>query len=168
VVHGLFKGRYIVSFRIGCGRTGNFAPQWWRHAATQRGATPIRVAGARKLARVDAVLDPGSAIAGVVRASGPAGQPLRGICVDASNSRSGISAHARTGKTGRYTLRGLAAGTYTVQYQAGCGNRGNYLEAVRTVTVLAGRTRRNVDVFLQRGAEVTGTVTNTKGKASAC
>ncbi len=164
VVHGVFKGRYIVSFSIGCGNSGNFAPQWWRHAATQRAATPIPVAGTRKLASVDAVLDPGSAIAGVVRASGPAGPPLRGICVDA-NSRTGISAHTRTGKTGRYTLSGLAAGTYTVQYQADCGNRGNYLQVVRTVAVRAGRTRRNVDVFLQRGAAVTGTVTNTKGKA---
>ena len=109
VVHGVFKGRYIVSFSIGCGNSGNFAPQWWRHAATQRAATPIPVAGTRKLASVDAVLDPGSAIAGVVRASGPAGPPLRGICVDA-NSRTGISAHTRTGKTGRYTLSGLAAG----------------------------------------------------------
>jgi hypothetical protein len=36
VVHGLFKGSYVVGFKVGCGSSGNFAPQWWRHASTER------------------------------------------------------------------------------------------------------------------------------------
>src|SRR5262249_25490502 len=43
-------------------------------------------------------------------------------------------------------------------------NRGNYLERNRSVKVLAGQTRRHVDVSLPRGAGISGTVTNTHGK----
>jgi len=164
VVHGLFKGSYTVGFRIGCGSTGNYAPQWWRHAATRRAATSIRVAGTRKVSNVNGALEPGSAIAGAVRGGSASGPVLRGICVDAYDPRTGISVDSRTGKAGRYTLIGLAAGDYVVQYQTGCGNRGGYVERVRSVTVGAGQAKRGVNVFLVPDAGISGTVTNMHGK----
>jgi Carboxypeptidase regulatory-like domain len=164
VAHGLFKGSYVVGFKVGCGSSGNFAPQWWRHASTERAATHIRVPGTRKVSGIDATLAPGSAIAGVVHARSLSGPRLRGICVDASNFRTGVSAEGRTNRNGDYKLIGLSAGTYFVQYQTGCGNRGNYLEFERKVTLAKGQTKRGVDVALQPGAGVSGTVMNNHGK----
>lgn len=164
VAHGLFKGSYVVGFKVGCGSSGNFAPQWWRHASTERAATHIRVSGTRKVSGIDATLAPGSAIAGVVHARSLSGPRLRGICVDASNFRTGVSAEGRTNRNGDYKLIGLSAGTYFVQYQTGCGNRGNYLEFERKVTLAKGQTKRGVDVALQPGAGVSGTVMNNYGK----
>src|SRR5262249_43364138 len=113
---------------------------------------------------VDGTLSPGSAITGVVRAGSSSGPRLRGICVNAFNPRTKISAESRTNRQGGYKLIGLSAGTYVVQYQTGCGNRANYLESQRQVTVGAGQTKRGVNVFLRLGAGVSGTVTNTHGK----
>lgn len=164
VAHGLFQGSYVVGFKVGCGSTGNYSPQWWRHAAASQRATRIRIIGTRHAAHVDAVLAPGSAIAGVVRAGGPSGPPLRGICVDAFNAKTGISADTRTSRTGSYRLIGLAGGSYEVQYQVGCGNDGNYRNADKAVTVRAGHTRRGVNAFLKQGAGLSGVVSNTRGK----
>jgi protocatechuate 3,4-dioxygenase beta subunit len=163
VVHGLFKGSYVVGFRV-CRSGGNFAPQWWRHASTERAATHIHVSGSRKVTGIDGALAPGSAIAGVVHGRSLSGPRLRGICVDASNFHTGVSAEGRTNRNGEYKLVGLSAGTYFVQYQTGCGNRGNYLELGRKVTVGKGQIKRGVDVALQLGAGLSGTVTNTHGK----
>jgi protocatechuate 3,4-dioxygenase beta subunit len=164
VAHGLFKGSYVVGFSIGCGSSGNYAPQWWRHAATQRAATHLRIAGTRHVSGIDGALAPGSAITGVVHAGSLSGPPLRGICVDAFNPRTGVSADGRTNRNGDYKLIGLSAGTYFVEYQTGCGNRGNYLALERNVTVAKGQTKRGVDVALKPGAGLSGTVTNTHGK----
>ena len=84
--------------------------------------------------------------------------------MDAINFRTGVSAEGRTNRNGDYKLIGLSAGTYFVQYQTGCGNRGNYLELGRYVTVGKGQTKRGVDVALKPGAGLSGTVTNTHGK----
>jgi Carboxypeptidase regulatory-like domain len=164
VVHGLFKGSYVVGFKVGCGSSGNFAPQWWRRASTERAAFHIHVSGTRKVTGIDGALAPGSAITGVVHARTLVGPRLRGICVDAINFRTGVSADGRTNRNGDYKLIGLSAGTYLVQYQTGCGNRGNYLELSRNVTVGKGQTKRGVDVALKPGAGLSGTVTNTNGK----
>ncbi len=84
--------------------------------------------------------------------------------MNAINFRTGVSAEGGTNRNGDYKLIGLSAGTYLVQYQTGCGNRGNYLELSRNVTVGKGQTKRGVDVALKPGAGLSGTVTNTNGK----
>ena len=158
--HGLFPGTYTVGFSIGCGSHGNYAPQWWRGVASQHAATRIKVAGRQVITGVDARLGPGSAIAGTVRGSTGTGPRLAGICVDAADRRTGVFASARTRHDGSYRLIGLSAGAYTVRYQPGCGNRGNYLPASQHVTVGTATTKRGVNVVLRSGAGLSGLVTD--------
>ena len=55
---------------------------------------------------------------------------LSGICVqvDPAGSTSGTGGGATTGPGGTYTVSGLKAGTYDVEFVPGCGNAGNFLE----------------------------------------
>jgi phage gp45-like len=158
--HGLFPGTYTVGFSVGCGSHGNYAPQWWRGADSLHAATRIKITAPRMHTRIGAVLRRGSAIVGTVRGGTASGPRLAGICVDATGRRNGVSASTRTRRGGAYRLIGLAAGTYSVGYQAACGNRGNYLPASRRVTVGQASTTRGVNVVLRRGAGLSGLVTN--------
>ena len=158
--HGLFPGTYTVGFSVGCGNNGNYAPQWWRDAATQRAAAHIKLTRPRVVTGISASLGPGSAIAGTVRGGTSAGPRLAGVCVSATDSRTGAFADARTHRDGSYRVVGLSAGTYTMRYEAACGNRGNYLSASRLVTVGTAATKRGVNVVLRLGAGFSGLVTD--------
>jgi len=111
-------------------------------------------------------------ITGVV--TDPHGQGLAGICVETEAPLSGGFGSAKTGKGGRYTIRKLPAGSYLLVFYAQCGNTGNWLTQVYKgqynfnnptyVTVKAGKTTPNVNVVMQLGGEISGSVTGPKGK----
>ena len=115
-LHGVFPGRYTVGFSIGCGNKRNFAPQWWRLRTSATHATPIKITGTLVASHIDAALDPGASIAGVVRAGSATGKPLAGICVKATDSRGDDFADASTSRDGTYRLMGLAGGRYLIEF----------------------------------------------------
>ncbi len=161
VMHALFPGKYLVQFTLGCGNRGNFAPQWWRNAATRGHATPIRITSGLVVRHVDAALPPGATVSGVVRAGGPTGKLLSGICVFAQ-SRTGPFASATTAKNGRYKLIGMTTSRYRIMFVR-CRNRGNYLPQTRSVRVRTGQNITGFDAFLQPGAIISGTVADAHG-----
>jgi hypothetical protein len=166
-VHSLFPGKYQVAFvpRY-CDNTGNYIPQWWHDSATQKHAKTIVIKRGLIVSHVDAALGPGAILSGVVRAGGPHGALLKGICVYVQPTKFqqfSFFAFIRTGKSGSYRLDGLTTGKYRVFFQRGCGNNGNYLNVQRSVSVVAGHTKAGFDAFLPAGAIITGTVTNTHG-----
>lgn len=160
-MHALFPGKYLVQFTLGCGNRGNYAPQWWRDAPTQGHATPIQITRGLVVRHVDAALPPGATVSGVVRAGGPTGKLLSGICVFA-DSRTGPFASARTAKNGRYQLVGMTTSRYQIMFTR-CRNSGNYLPLTRSVRVRTGQNITGFDAFLQPGAIVSGTVTDAHG-----
>ena len=96
------------------------------------------------------------------------GTGLVGICVSAIPSSGGLSGPPATTVTGgTYSVTGLAAGTYTVQFYAGSDcptNTGNYATtSVTSVTVTAGGTTANVDATMTASGTITGTVTDSSG-----
>ena len=166
-VHSLFPGKYQIAFvpRY-CGNTGNFVPLWWRNSKNQKHAATIVIKSGLIVRHVDAALHPGAILSGVVRAGGPHGARLSGICVfiePTGRQDFPVFTFTRTGKDGGYRAIALTTGKYQVFFDRGCGNNGNFLSVQRKVAVVAGHTTSGFDAFLPPGAIITGTVTNTHG-----
>lgn len=165
VLHSVFPGRYTVGFSIGCGSKGNFAPQWWRLRTSAAHATPIKITGALVASHIDAALDPGASVAGVVRASSATGKPLAGICVEATDNIGDDFADASTSRDGTYRLNGLAGGRYLIEFDPSCfGNiSSNFLAQHRWISVRRGRSLTGVNAYLHPGAGISGVVTDVHG-----
>lgn len=108
----------------------------------------------------------GATVSGTVRA--PAGHPISGyVTIERRTSHSVTEAFVQTDPDGSYRVDGLAAGTYRVCAQQGpapTASRTGYAPgcAAHHVTVTAGHTA-TVNVTLQPGAAVTGTVVGRHG-----
>lgn len=155
-------GRWIVNFFTGCGNPGNFAPQWWKHAAIGSKATVLRARKRSHLSGVDARLVAGGAVTGTVRSGSSSGQGLGGICVDALGvgRMTGVAQQAVTRGDGTYRVTGLGTGRYVLIFLTGCGSKGDYLlrQLPGTVPATAGETTKGVDTFLVPAAEISGIV----------
>ena len=112
-------------------------------------------------------MGPGAVVSGVVRFRNSSGQRLSGICV-IEQEQYGIAYFSQgrtvTDRKGAYRLYALGTGSYTLMFDPGCGNNGNYLDAQRSFSIRAGQTRSGFDVFLQPGAGISGLVTDTRGR----
>src|SRR5581483_9754005 len=113
------------------------------------------IVGASGLTGVQLVATPGAQLAGTLVS--PAGVPLAGVLVRAAGGAQSFS--TTTDSDGSYTLTGLPADTYNV-------TAGGAPYARRTLTGLtlgAGEVRRHVDLVLQAGGAISGTVTGPAG-----
>jgi hypothetical protein len=158
---GLDPGRYRVLF-IGC-RAADYASTWWPSARKLSGAHPIRVRLGRVTRGINARLVQLGTITGTVRLRNKNGMRLRGMCVSADSPDSALpGGFASTSRNGTYRIPGLAPGKYQIFVNAGCNNNGNYASASypRLVSVADGMTVKGVDVYLQPGGIVSGTVTS--------
>jgi hypothetical protein len=160
---GLLRpGRYLVQFTSGCKNLGNYAPQYWRHAAGPGRATVVRLHAGQHVTGINARLGPGGQLSGTVRAAGT-GTPLAGVCVYVTSVKpDGLyQLGAVTAADGRYSLMAMATGRYRLQFQPDCGNTGNYLPLFPrgTVHVTAGKRTTGAGASLPPGAEIRGTVT---------
>jgi Carboxypeptidase regulatory-like domain len=159
VLHGITPASYQVHFSR-CGNQGNYAPVWWRHSQTMAGATKIVIKSGTIAQRISPVMPTGGVISGTVRAVGPSGKRLHGICVFAEGRE--VFSSALTNLNGNYRLIGLTTGKYRLFFQR-CRNRGNYLPTRRSVNVILGHTVSGFDAFLPLGAIGTGVVTDSHG-----
>jgi hypothetical protein len=176
-VTGLAPGSYNVMFSAGCGSTPNWITQWWENASSQGTATPISVTVGKTVSGIDASMQPGGTIAGTVKSS--TGTALAGICVDVSplpgTSGGGYAASA---SDGTYSVGGLIAGSYTVEFTPGCGSASqNWLDqwwknassssTATPVVVATGKTVSGINASLQPGGIITGTVKSSTGSVLA-
>ena len=107
---------------------------------------------------INAQLALGASITGTVTDQN--GAPIANISVSRVRTTSGTSGFATTDATGAYTIGGLAAGTYTVQFSDFQGRRyaPEYFDnatnqsAATPVTVTEGQTVPNIDAQLAPGA----------------
>ena len=160
------SGKYQVEFSGDCGNRGNFAPQWWRYAPTERKATNLRARPGRNFRGINAALLPGAEITGTVRAAG-SGKPLKGVCVSAaggsdSSALDFLSSQVVTRTDGTYVLKNLGTGRYRIQFSPGCGLGGNYLNSSypRAVSAKDGKTVHGINGSLRLGGEIRGEVTS--------
>lgn len=170
-IANLEPGQYLISF--GCGY-GRYAEQWYP-GAPDPGTADLVSAPAGRTANINAALQPGGIIKGVV--TGQAGHPLPGVCVVAVNTKDNASASGGvlvafagfggavgdlgiTGSRGTYQISGLAAGRYQVSFSP-CNGSQRYAEQSHrgNVTVRAGKTTSGVDGHLAAGGTISGHVT---------
>jgi carboxypeptidase family protein len=155
-----------ILFDVGCGNSGNYAPQWWRAQASEAQATTLLAkAHGGTSTNINATLTEGATIAGVIHADSGTGAGLPGVCVTAHGRgrQAGVSISTHTGAAGRYALRGLGTGSYRVLL--GACSSGNYLSKAVEWTSTRVRTTTTVNSFLLPGATVSGIVTSTAAGA---
>jgi hypothetical protein len=159
-------GRDLVQFTAGCPNRGNYAPQYWKYAASPGRAAVLHLRAGEHARGIDGRLGSGGKLSGTVRAAGT-GTPLAGVCVSVTSVKPSdlYQLSAITAADGSYSLDAMATGRYQMQFQPDCGNTGNYLPAVphAAVQVTAGKATTGVDASLPPGAEISGVVTGSGG-----
>ncbi len=179
-INDLPTGSYTVEFSVpGCGNSTNLADQWYSAKSTVTSATPVGVTAGSTASGVNAQMQPGATLSGTVTAAS-GGADLSGICVLATISGGPTPALTSTASNGTYSIGGLAAGTYTVEFTPGCGNSGSYADqwyngassqgSATSVVVGTGANVTAINAAMQLTGSISGTVTASGGGglASAC
>ncbi len=167
---GLPPGTYQFTFSATgyCGSFGNYETE-----------TVTETLSPGQAVSVTTNLPTGSVIEGTVTNQGGAG--LGDVCVAALPTGPGSAAEsflgfpvAMTGPTGTYSIMGLAAGAYQVEFfTSGCGTGIDYAyqyypgvssaSRAGTLTVGAGATMAGINATMSPGADISGVVTSTAG-----
>jgi hypothetical protein len=164
-ITGLDAGTYRLLGVAGCpGGTSDYGQAWYPRAATIKNAQAVTVRLGHRTTGIDVVVPKLGTISGQVRLGGKRGRPLAGICVDAFSPTNPdlTGGSTATNRDGKYTMEGIAPGRYEVDASAGgCGNKGDYApgDYPRLVRVSDARTTGGVNVYLQPGGILSGTVT---------
>lgn len=164
---GEYKVQFLTAFSDQPATT-RYVGEYYADAASYAAAASVAVTPGQTTANVDAGLAQGGSIAGRVTGDGAG---LAGVSVVAFGADGRAAALATSDATGAYSLRGLAAGGYTVQFitsfAADPATRA-YADAPydttppadpTVVAVAAGQAVSGVDQALGRGVQVVGTVT---------
>jgi protocatechuate 3,4-dioxygenase beta subunit len=169
---GLTPGSYTLRFTPPAGSA--FVAEWWHDKAHPRTAAPVKLAADTAVTGKNAALDAGASVTGRISdSSSGAGIPNAWVYAYATDGSSGLAggsiAAASTNGNGDYTLSGLVAGTYTLQFSGGSangsagylrewlGNKPGRTTAV-TFSLSAGETRANTDAAIVPTAAITGSV----------
>ncbi|MHB8378825.1 MAG: carboxypeptidase regulatory-like domain-containing protein [Acidimicrobiales bacterium] len=186
-IQGLLPGNYYVDFSAGpCG--GNYVTQWYNAtptgASSMSGASEVAVTVASPATSINAAMSVSTSISGTVSAA-VGGADLANMCVWAFPVGGGATESATTAVNGTYTIAGVAAGSYTVEFATNPCGGGNYatqwyngtasgtpvtVDALAVSTSVASPAT-GVNAEMARGASISGTVTAAVGGsdvAGAC
>ena len=133
-INGVPAGSYRVEFDP-CG--ANFLPEYFNNKPDFDSADPVAVTAGQNDPHIDAQLAAAGSISGNV--TGPSNQNLQNICVTAYVDEFDSVGFAQTNASGNYTIDGLPAGNYKVEFDPCAG--GNFLlDAYATVSKDGGAT----------------------------
>lgn len=153
---GVPAGEYFVEF---FDTSRNYIPQLYDDRSFAEHPDPVLVKAKPVTGEIDAALVEGGRIEGRVTAA-EGGAPLTGILACAFDVEAGGFGCEETGSEGKYVLRGLPTGSYTVVFLVPPLPGENYLGgALEEVSVTAGQTTKAAGQALLSGGEVEGTVT---------
>ncbi|WEO77973.1 carboxypeptidase regulatory-like domain-containing protein [Cryobacterium sp. SO2] len=169
---GLAPGAFTLRFTPPAGST--VVAQWWHDKAHPSTAAVIRLTADTPVTGKNVTLAAGATVTGRVSdtatGGGIAGAWVYAYVASVQNGVSGGSiASARTNARGDYTLTGLAAGGYSLQFSGGSANgSAGYLRewwvnktsrsAAIAFTLTAGKTIDGADAALVPTASISGTV----------
>ncbi|MEF2977920.1 carboxypeptidase regulatory-like domain-containing protein [Subtercola sp. YIM 133946] len=157
-------GTYYLEF-ISTGAPLNFAPQWWKGKPDQASSTQVVLKAGDVRTGFDAVLAKGSSISGTVT-SAATKKPLPGVTVEAHPAARDYewAGSATTDAKGNYTIVGLTAGTYKLDFARATGYAYEWWDGspspdtAKAVTVAAGAAANDVSPTLVAEASVSGNV----------
>src|SRR5215813_11267589 len=168
-------GLYTVSFGCFFG-SGKFARQWFMAQSDGGSANPVSAPAGVITSGIGAVLQPSGTIAGTV--TNRSGKPLPRICVMARLRGTSSTVlffgpgFSVTRKGGTYLLRGLAPGSYAVQF-TDCNRHATYgsrwyrksatAQSSTPVTVTPGGTTAGINGVLAPGGSIAGRVMTSAG-----
>lgn len=163
VISGLASGSYRIAFipgfesAFGGSGNGNYLAQYYNGKSSLAEAEEVLVIAPGVISKIDAELQAGGEISGVVRDAATKAL-LAGAEVCASGESSGNC--ASTNGAGEYTIVGLATSpSYTVEFSAPEG--ANYeTRSVSGVSVTAPNKTENVNAELEAGGQITGMATD--------
>ncbi len=163
-VGGLPPARYRIQF-TDCSYEMRFATQWYRRQSSEASATAVKVFSGLTVAGINAVMQPGGTITGLV--TGPTGKPAN-ACIFAFNKQAQAAAFSQTGKAGRYRLTELSTGRWSLTFAPCFAPKPDLASVSRpgTVRVVAPRTVTNVNFKMTLAGSVSGRIT-ADGKALA-
>jgi hypothetical protein len=169
-IGGLAAGTYRVEFRDWY---GNYLPEVYDNASDLDSGTDIVVAAGTTETGIDASLNAASKISGTV--TGPDEfTPLENIQAVAFHWNEfgwwDQVGSVHTDSEGNYTIGGLAAGTYRVEFRDWHGNylpevydNASDLDSGTDIVVAAGTTETGIDASLAAATMISGTVTGSDG-----
>jgi len=166
---GLPTGAYTVAFLPNCEVTPGYLPQWYRGTGDSGLADPVSVVVGEQTSSVDASLTLAGSIQGqVTDSTGTRAQS--GVCVEALAASPGANGGSSITSKGGYSIMGLSAGTYVVEFLPTCGDTGNYLSqwyrdkstssSATKIRVTAGERTTGISARLQAGGTISGKVAN--------
>jgi hypothetical protein len=169
-IPGLAAGEYTIYFNGGLDHLG----QYYDGQVSASKANRVSVSNGATTSGIDAELAPAGRITGLITdAVTHAALPSFEVCAARPGSSYFLGSFcANTNNNGEYTIGGLPGGSYRVYFESGSLNylpqyySGKETEAEATsVPVTVGATTGSIDAAMQRGAEISGTVTAASGHA---
>lgn len=163
---GLATGNYYLEFR---GPSDSpYVTEYYNDQPTLATANPVAVEVGQNVVDINAALETGGTINGTVTAV-QGGAPLENVYVYAYDSTSSNSyvASGRTDASGVYTVTTLATGSYYLKFEGPYNsayldeyyNDQQTLAAADAVSVQLAQTVGGIDVALETGGTINGTVT---------
>ena len=162
-IGGLQPGSYEIDFSASDGHIG----QYYDGKPSLTAADAVAVAGGAATTNINAALAPGGQIAGTAT-DAVTHTPVGNVTATVYDAHGDYAGSAATGSNGRYSVSGLATGTYRVQfipspdspygpqYYSGQAT----LSHAAGVSVVGGQTTGSIDSQLAAAARITGTVTD--------
>jgi formylglycine-generating enzyme required for sulfatase activity/5-hydroxyisourate hydrolase-like protein (transthyretin family) len=171
-VSGLSAGTYRLAFRSGW--NGDFLTEYYNNALSIDSAQDIVLSEAENKVGIDASLTSASSINGVVTDQN--GSPLEEILVsvyqyDSNDEWWHWVKNAFTDEYGEYSLGGLAAGTYRVEfrdyygeYAVECYENAANLDSAKDIIVAESTYISGIDASLVKASGISGVVTGPNGQ----
>jgi hypothetical protein len=151
-VTGLSAGDYKLKFSD----EHTYLTQYYDKQLSFASASSLNLLSSGETKIINAELQKPGKIEGVVKNASGVG--LAGVDVDVDGSSGEFVRFTKTGPNGEYTLEGLSPNEYTVSFEP--VSEGGYLRQIVTTTVKEGPEVDTLDVTLQEGGKISGTVTS--------
>jgi Carboxypeptidase regulatory-like domain len=166
------SGEYDVEFAVPFESSLNYVTQYYNNRSSLAKAEAVKVLDGETTKEINAKLQVGGEIEGTVTEASSPHSSLESIEVTAyeAGQNEFPVGSAKTNASGKYTIVGLATGSYKVRFSPGVESGLNFvtqyyqdktsLETAEPVGVEQEHTTSNINAELQVGGEISGTVTD--------